>query len=61
MLSLKIALGASVFVCGVYYLSYAFRHSDRLKESAALLYILLGLVGIISGMGLPVAAYLANG
>lgn len=51
-LGYAIVFGPIMLIGGLYYISYAFRHSDRLKEEAALFYLTLGVGGILSGIAI---------
>lgn len=48
-LGFKIVFGSLVFVAGFYYLLNAFRLSGQITEVTGLLYLLLGILGMLSG------------
>lgn len=51
-LGYEIVFGPIMFIGGLYYVVYAFRHGGRIKEQTALFNLLLGLAGILSGIAL---------
>ena len=56
-LSYKVALGALMFVCGVYYFGHAFRNISSLSDEAGSAYLILGMSLIACG----VFVFLASG
>ena len=55
-LGYQIILGPIMLVGGFYYAAYAFRHGGRVKDQAAVFYLLLGLCGILAGAALLLIA-----
>ena len=52
-----VLFGALIFAAGLYYLLYAFRHGGgAIKDNTAILYILLGLLGLLLGSSIGVSA-----
>jgi len=55
-LSYKVALGALVLICGLYYFGYAFRNISTLTTEAGGAYLFLGMSLIFCGVFITLAS-----